>query len=113
MLISCACVLYVYSVGTIPKTIMTRHHLHTPDFKYTYTLTKGYKHIEVNLDMRTDMPISYKVTSPTSGLACAIQHFYSFSLICVNADHFDNIVVCMQNYSKMETKTVFYVTVVV
>lgn len=30
-----------------------------------------------------------------TGLACIVKHLYYFSQICVNANHFDNIVVCM------------------
>jgi len=45
----------------------------------------------------------YKVTSPTTGLACIIQHFYLFLQICVMcAVNFGNTVTCMQ---KMNRKT--------
>ncbi len=34
-----------------------------------------------------------------------MQHLYSFSRICVNRDHFHNIAVCMDNFSKTQSQT--------
>ncbi len=44
----------------------------------------------------------YKVTSPTTGLVCIIQHVQSFTWIRVNRDHSDNV--CIQNVKKRNQK---------
>ncbi len=69
---------------------------------YHYRLCVNYKKFVKILIMRIHSIYicarahSVFVTLSTTGLACKIQHCKLFLQICVNRDHFDNVVICMQ-----------------